>query len=123
MRRIKTNIVGLCFVLSLGSYCGYCLRPFVGKPPIEFGEFIGDADKAVLTEWYQNSSRVPGLKFDWQEFKYALRHPLAPGRFAALATCGGLGGEGTVMVSFTGYIAIFRTGEHGLEFEKEERAN
>ena len=119
----RTNIMfGSVLALACVLYCGFCLRAFLVKPPLEFGEFIGAHEQTIISDWYRTASTIPNQPIDFDSVFFAITHPQAPSLYRPLVTYGGLGGNGSVQLTFCSYVAIFRSDEAGLHFETDSDA-
>jgi len=117
--------VAIVAVLVATCYLVWCLRVFWTRPPLDFIDLADEAEQEVVSEWYRSTSRVAREPWSRESFWHAIFHPLAPHQFRPSVTEGGLGGEGTVMLSYSGSVAIFaRTGPGGgLEFSLLDSAD
>jgi hypothetical protein len=106
--------------LLVTFYMVWCLSAFWTKPPSDFAGLPDETDRQSISEWYRSTSGIPRQSWSLESLRHAMTHPLAPHRFRPCVTENGLGGEGSVMVSYGGYIGIFaRTGAGGsLEFNR-----
>jgi len=108
MKRKKALVLGIVFALTCGVYAAYCLRAFFIKPSLEFGEFIDPAERKVISDWYARTDIIPPLRMDVGSIAFALTHPYSPNPYRPLVSEGGLGGEGSIQLSYGERIAIFR---------------
>jgi len=117
--------VAIVTSLLIALYLLWCLRVFWTRPPLDFIDLADEAEQEVVSEWYRSTSRVAREPWSLESFWHAIFHPLAPHQFRPSVTEGGLGGEGTVMLSYSGSVAVFtRTGSGGaLEFSWVEMAD
>ena len=106
--------------LLITFYIAWCLSAFWTKPPLDFVDLPNERDRQAISEWYRSTSTIPRQPWGLESLMYAMVHPLAPHRFRPCVTEDGLGGEGSVMVSYDGFVGIFtRTGTAGsLEFNR-----
>jgi hypothetical protein len=109
--------------LLIALYVVGCLRAFWSRPPLDFIDLPDEVDRQAVWKWYRAASQVPRQPWSVESFFHAISHPLAPHQFRPSVTEGGLGGEGSVMVSYYGFVGIFtRTGTSGaLEFQRLDR--
>jgi hypothetical protein len=111
------------FVLAFALYCGFCLRFVIVKPPIQFDELVDLPAQNAITDWYEKTSRVPGHPIDLNSVLYALGHPADPFRFHPGVSLDGLGGKGSLNLSFGPYVAVFRDEEAGVRFDWDDSAD
>lgn len=123
MKRNQALSLGLIFLLIFGTYVGYCLQAFFVKPPLDFGELINSNEQEVIYDWYRKTSEISSTPFNFRTLTYALSHPHSPHLYHPSVTLGGLGGEGSIQVSFGNYVAIFSGEESGLHFEYDDHAD
>jgi hypothetical protein len=95
----------------------------VVKPPLQFDEFVDLRAQSAITNWYQESSKVPGHPIDLGSVFFALVHPDAPFRFHPGVSLDGLGGRGSLTLSFGPYVAVFRDEEAGVRFDWDESSD
>lgn len=110
-------------MLACFLYGGFCLRFMIVKPPLQFGEFVDLRAQNAITNWYHKSSRVPRHPIDIGSVLYALAHPADPFRFHPGVSLDGLGGSGSLMLSFGPYVAVFRDEEAGVRFDWDDSAD
>jgi len=121
MKRPVATIATLLIVL----YLVWCLRAFWTRPPLVFVDLPDEADRQAVSEWYRATSQIPRQPWSVESFFHAISHPLASHQYHPTVTEGGLGGEGSVMLSYFGSVAVFtRTGTGGaLEFSWQDSAD
>jgi hypothetical protein len=108
MKRHRKHILAsviLMAVLSVG-YVGYCIASLAGEPPLEFADDVEMPARDSIAGWYHKSDsfRHP---LDFESLTFAVFHPRSPFLYRPLVSNGGLGGEGSIMLSFMGQVAVF----------------
>ncbi len=123
MKRNKALPLGIAFAFLCASYVGYCLRAFLVKPPLQFGEFIDPSERKIISDWYDDSSEIRPKIVDFESVIYALSHPYLPNPYRPFVSLGGLGGEGSIQFSYEDAVAIFVEQEGKLVLSRVMHAN
>lgn len=104
-RKHILSFVAVMSILGVG-YVGYCINSLRGKQPLEFDADVDTLTQEAISDWYSTSDffyRSPDLK----ALLYSLSHPQSPFLDHPKVSVGGLGGEGSIMISFSHQVAVF----------------
>jgi hypothetical protein len=76
MSRKRAFWILTILLLSIGIYSGWCLRPFLIKPELEFGPDIPANAVSSIVDWHREHGLEPP-KLTNHRVLYALMHPYA----------------------------------------------
>lgn len=117
------TFVVLVTVLSVG-YVGYCFVSLFGEPPLDFAADVEMPARDSIAGWYHKSDSFQH-PLDFESLRYAIFHPRSPFLYRPVVSNGGLGGEGSIMLSFMGQVAVFNEvrGRWEVGFEDTAKAD
>ena len=120
MKRLKCILMALaaCFAV----YVGLCVWSLHGRPPLSFTDDLDLDARTSILDWYQRKVDLPRAALDIETVVYAITHPRNPFLYRPSVSYGGLGGEGTIMVSYLNYVAIFIEQDESWIFLRDETA-
>jgi hypothetical protein len=88
-------------------YVALCVWSLHGHPPLSFADDLDLVARISISDWYEKKVDLPRDELDIETVVYAIIHPRNPFLYRPSVSYGGLGGEGTIMVSYMNYVAIF----------------
>ena len=106
------------------GYVGYCFVSLLGKPPLEFAADVEMPARASIAGWYHQSDSFHH-PLDFDALIFATSHPQSPFLYHPMVSNNGLGGEGSIMLSFGGHVAVFNEvrGKWEVGFEDTAQAS
>jgi hypothetical protein len=114
MKTLRIILVAL--VVCVAVYARMCVWILRGRPPLDFEEGVGAGARSSILEWYETTERVPRRGLDVASVFHAMGNPRSPFRFRPRVSLGGPGGDGSVVVSYLGYVAVFAEQDGGWVF-------
>lgn len=115
----KPSLLLAAFVVV---YACICMWRLDHRPPLEFAADLESSARISITEWYEATHDFPTETLDLSAVFYAIGHPRHPHRYRPSVSYGGLGGEGTIQVSYRNYVALFTEKDGRWEFLVDETA-